>query len=313
MSFSSDVKNELYKQIDGARDCQLAELAAIINSCGEFKAVPETPKALVLKLDKQALYRKCFTLLKKTYNINFVSSEGYVSEAQNSEVCEIVITDEKRIDDILRGIKIIDADGNFKGFGHKADNTLLKSQWCRQAYIRGIFLCCGSVNDPNKSYHLEIVCGQEDRANQIVQILTTFEIDAKINCRKNRFVVYIKEGNSIVDFLGICGAHVSVMSLESLRVLKSVGNDVNRRNNCDIANIKKTAAAYNRLVEDITLIQRVYGFEKLPDSLKEIAEIRLEYPEATLQELGQLLDPPVGKSGVNHRLRKLSELAETLR
>lgn len=318
MSFSSDTKEELYKHIDSARHCQLAELSAIINCCGIISAQKKAQDdnasdALILRFEKKALFRKCFTLLKKTYNISFVSNEGYLVETEDSDNCEIVITDEKVSNDILHGIKAIDSKGIFTGFGGEVDSTLLKNSCCRQAYLRGMFLCRGFISDPEKGYHLEITCDNEECANQVVKILVLFDIDAKIVCRKKRFVVYIKEGNSVVGFLGVCGARVSVMNLESLRVLKSVGNDVNRRNNCDIANMKRTATAYNRLVEDINLIKNVYGFEKLPDNLREMAEIRLEYPEATLQELGELLDPPVGKSGVNHRLRKLSELADTLR
>ena len=313
ISYSTRVKEELYKHIDGARHCQLAELTAIINSCGHLEMSKTAENPLVLRFDKQALFRKCFTLLKKTYNISFVSNEGYVIESEDGDISEIVITDKQTKDNILRGIKAIDKSGNLKGLGACVDSTIIRSTCCKQAYIRGMFICKGFVNEPSKGYHLEMTCETQESADQIAQILALLDIDAKIVCRKKRFVVYIKEGNALVQFLGICGARVSVMNLESYRVLKSVGNDVNRRNNCDVANIKKTAEAYNRLVDDINLIKNVYGFEKLPDNLREMAEIRLEYPEASLQKLGELLDPPVGKSGVNHRLRKLSELADTLR
>lgn len=313
ISYSTRVKEELYKHIDGARHCQLAELTAIINSCGHFEMEETAVNPLIIRFDKKALFRKCFTLLKKTYNINFVSNEGYAAESEDGDISEIVITDEQTIDTVLRGIKAIDKKGSFTGLGGRVDSTIIRSTCCKQAYIRGMFLCKGFVNEPAKGYHLEMTCETNESAEQLVEVLALFDIDAKIVCRKKRFVVYIKEGNALVQFLGICGARVSVMNLESFRVLKSVGNDVNRRNNCDVANIKKTAEAYNRLVEDINLIRNVYGFEKLPDNLREMAEIRLEYPEASLQKLGELLDPPVGKSGVNHRLRKLSELADTLR
>ena len=187
------------------------------------------------------------------------------------------------------------------------------SSCCRRAYLRGVFLCVGSMSDPSKGYHLEMVCENKEVADQIAQILTTFDIEAKTICRKKYFVVYIKEGSAIVEFLGICEAHVSLMEFENLRILKEMSNSINRKVNCETANIAKTVRAANRQVEDILLIQKVYGFSKLADSLRQMAEVRLEYPDATLQELGELLDPPVGKSGVNHRLRKLSEIAADLR
>lgn len=312
MSFSSDVKEEMLKHNDNARHCQIAELAAIIKSFGHIEGI-KGREALVISIDRKALYRKCFTLLRKTYSIEDVSEIGHVNENADSGKSEIVIDNGKYIHEILSGIKAIDSKGNFLGFRGAADPVLIKNACCRQAYLRGTFECIGSMNDPNKGYHLEMVCDTMERAEQIVEILNSFEIDAKIVCRKKYFVVYIKEGSAVVDFLGICGAHVSLMNLESLRVMKEIGNTINRRVNCETANIARTAAAYNRLVEDINLIKKVYGFDNLPDNLREMAEARLEYPEATLKELGEMLDPPASKSCVNHRLRKLSEIAEDLR
>lgn len=308
MSFSSELKEEMLKHTDSGRHCQLAELAVYINIYGSV-----LDGVLTISFDKKALYRKCFTLLKKTYNIENVSDIGYVTDREETEKSEIVIEDGKLVNDILRGIGASGKDGIFTGLGGRIDNTIIKNSCCKQAFIRANFLCSGSMNDPSKGYHLEIVCESPERAEQITQVLETFDIEAKIVCRKKYFVVYIKEGNSVVDFLGVCGASVSYMKLESLRVMKEMGNAVNRRVNCETANIARTAAAYNRLLEDIELIQRQYGFDKLPESLREMAEARLEYPEATLKELGEMMDPVVSKSCVNHRLRKLSEIAEQLR
>ncbi|MBO5281608.1 MAG: DNA-binding protein WhiA, partial [Lachnospiraceae bacterium] len=131
--------------------------------------------------------------------------------------------------------------------------------------------------------------------------------------RKKYYVVYIKEGEGIVDLLNVMGAHVSLMNLENLRILKEMRNSINRRVNCETANITKTVNAAGRQIEDILYLREHYGLKKLSPGLREMAEVRLEYPDAPLKELGEYLDPPVGKSGVNHRLRKLSELAEQLR
>ena len=193
------------------------------------------------------------------------------------------------------------------------DALLIKNACCRRSFLRGAFLCCGSMSAPEKGYHLEFVCAHEKQAEQLKEIITQFDIEAKIVSRKKYFVVYLKEGAGIVDLLNVMEAHVALMELENLRIVKEVRNSINRRVNCEAANISKTVHASARQVEDIEYIKEHYGFLRLPDNLREMAEVRLEYPDAALKELGQYLNPPVGKSGVNHRLRKLSELADRLR
>ena len=192
-------------------------------------------------------------------------------------------------------------------------NLLIKNSCCQRAFLRGAFLSIGSMSDPQKSYHLEFVCTDEDKARQLQSVIQGFEIDAKIVLRKKYYVVYLKEGSGIVDLLNVCEAPVALMNLENLRILKEMRNSINRRVNCEAANITKTVNAATRQIEDIEYLRDYYGFQKLPDNLRQMAEVRLEYPDAPLKELGDYLDPPVGKSGVNHRLRKLSELADRLR
>ena len=171
----------------------------------------------------------------------------------------------------------------------------------------------GSISNPQKSYHFEIVCNSSSQAEQIQEILKGFDTDAKIVGRKSHYVVYLKEGSNIVDCLNVMEAYVSLMNLENVRILKEMRNSVNRKVNCETANIKKTVNAAVKQIEDIELIRDKTGLEKLPDVLTETERVRLEYPEATLKELGGYFDPPVGKSGVNHRLKKLSAIAEELR
>ncbi len=153
----------------------------------------------------------------------------------------------------------------------------------------------------------------EHKALQLKEMINTFDMDAKIVQRKKYYVVYIKEGAQIVDILNVMEAHVALMDLENVRILKEMRNSVNRKVNCETANIHKTVSAAVKQIEDIVYIQSTIGFESLSEGLEEIARLRLEQPEATLKELGMMLTPPVGKSGVNHRLRKLSTLAEELR
>ena len=169
------------------------------------------------------------------------------------------------------------------------------------------------MSDPEKNYHFEIVTLHEQFAVQLQDVLDFFELDAKIVIRKKYYVVYIKEGAKIVDVLNIMEAHIALMNLENVRILKDMRNTVNRRVNCETANINKTVSAAVKQAEDIRFLQEHRGLSELNQGLQDIAYLRLEHPEATLKELGEMLNPPVGKSGVNHRLKKLSKIAEDMR
>lgn len=287
MSFSQEVKEELEKHIGQARHCQMAELAAIMNFSGQFGRISEDKFTIGFQTENETVVRKGFTLLKKTFNI----------EAG-------VAVDEEKMQEIHY---------KFGDFSKPVSALLVKNSCCQRAFLRGAFLCIGSVSAPEKGYHLEFVCTQEDKAKQIQDLMLNFDIESKIVLRKKYFVVYMKEGKAIVDLLNVMEAHLALMNLENLRILKEVRNTVNRRVNCEAANISKTVEAAGRQIEDILLIKEKYGLQNLPDNLREMAEVRLEYPEMPLKELGEQLEPPVGKSGVNHRLRKLSEIAEKLR
>lgn len=182
-----------------------------------------------------------------------------------------------------------------------------------RAFLRDAFLETGSMSNPEKGYHLEFVCEDEKHAHELIETMRKFEIIAKTVPRKRYTIVYIKESEDIVKLLNVMGAHKCLMDLENLRILKDVRNSVNRRVNCETANISKTVSAANKQIDDIQYIKEHYGFDDLSENLREMANVRLEYPDATLKELGEYLVPPVGKSGVNHRLRKLSELADSIR
>ena len=287
MSFSTDVKEELVKHLPGARHCALAELMGIMHYAGFFGRTDDGGLVIGFKSDNPGVLRKGFTLWKKTFNIESAM--------------------------VLRGAEADMVMDKFGNLSDPVDPVFLKSSCCRRAFLRGVFLSVGSVSDPDKSYHMEFLCENEAQAMQLKDIIRDFDVEAKIITRKKYFVVYIKEGSSIVELLNVMEAHVSLMSFENSRILKEVRNTVNRRVNCETANIKKTADASSRQMEDIYLLRDTYGLKDRPEKLREVAEVRLEYPEATLQELGQMLSVPVGKSGVNHRLRKLSELADKVR
>lgn len=295
MSFSAEVKEEISGQISNARHCQLAELASIVQFFGNFGRDSSGEMYFFIDTDNEAVNRKYFTLLKKTFNIS-TAKELYGDDAKI----------------LLQALKIIDADGVLHSLSDPVNSMLIKNSCCKRAYLRGAYLCVGSMSDPKGSYHLEMVCPKETQAEKLCEIMESFGLDAKTIERKKHFVVYIKEGAGIVDFLNICEAHVSLMEMENARIVKEVRNSVNRRVNCEAANITKTVTAAAKQVADIERLSREYGLNNLPASLREMAEVRLEYPDAPLSELGMHLNPPVGKSGVNHRLRRLSEIAQGL-
>lgn len=213
----------------------------------------------------------------------------------------------------MHAVKLLDENGEVGENLNVVQNVVIQQSCCRRAFIRGAFLSSGSISDPEKFYHFEIVCATEEKAEQLKNIIATFGLEAKIVKRKRYYVVYIKEGNQIVDILNVMEAPVTLMELENIRILKDMRNSVNRQVNCETANINKTVSAAVKQIEDIEYIKDTIGLDNLPDNLREIARERLERPEATLKELGEALDPPVGKSGVNHRLRKLCDLAGRLR
>lgn len=308
-SFSGNVKEELAKHLIAARHCQIAELASILHFCGNCTD-EENIKILTIQAENEAVLRKCFTLLKKTFNIN---TDVVRKDTGRSAIYSICLTNQKEVRQVMQAVKFMDAEGQCRGMREPVNALLIKNACCQRAFLRGAFLASGSMSDPVKSYHLEIVCTLLSQAEQIRDILLGFEVEARIVQRKKYQVVYMKDGTGISDFLNITEAHVSLMDFENNRILKEMRNSVNRRVNCETANIGKTVNASTRQVEDILFLQEKYGFANLPDNLREMAEIRLMYQDAPLRELGAYLDPPVGKSGVNHRLRKLSELADKLR
>ena len=302
MSFSGQIKEELAQVISSPRHCQLAELAALVQFCGHI----EEDGSLLVQSDNPLVIRKCFTLLKKTFKIE----AGAKSQMQTQNY-RLFVTGEDAFR-VLEALKICDTAGHLM-MRHLTDPVLIKNSCCKRAYLRGCYMAVGSMSDPYKSYHLELVCGLQAQAEQLLKILHDFSLDAKMIIRKKYHVVYMKEGENIADFLNITEAHKALMEFENTRIYKGMRNMVNRKVNCEAANITKTVNAATRQVEDIRLIREKMGLEGLPEPLRQMAYVRLENPQASLGELGKLLDPPVGKSGVNHRLRKLGELAKELK
>ena len=312
MSFSANIKEELENQMGSARHCMIAELTAIISMCGSVAVGIRGEYSVKIRTENLVVARKSFTLLEKTFNIR-TDIAIRMNRAKGSIAYFLFIRDHDDAMRVLQATKLIDENGEIAEELSVVKNIVLQEMCCKRAFLRGAFLASGSMSDPEKSYHFEIVCSYMGKAEQIQRIMQCCNLDGKIVRRKKTFVVYLKDGSQIVDVLNVMGAHQALMELENIRILKEMRNSVNRQVNCETANINKTVSAAVKQIEDIKFIEETKGLEYLPDALKDMAITRVTYPEATLKELGSLLTPPVGKSGVNHRLRKLSEMAEKLR
>ena len=278
MSFSSDVKNELLTGISSSKHCKLAELGAMVLMTGRFvddKWQEPEDNSYVSDKSRQLI---------KLLGIDIESQEG------------------------KKSLKLVNT-----GAGYTIDNLLIERSCCKQAFLRGAFLAAGSVTNPEKGYHLEIVCDTKTQAEMLVNIIQSFGVCPKTINRKKYYVVYVKDGSGIVDLLNVMGAHMSLMNMENVRILKDFRNTYNRKVNCEVANLNKTVSAAVKQIDDIEYIIKTKGLNYLPDNLRALAEIRVEYEQASLKELGDMMNPPLGKSGVNHRLRKISEIADELR
>ena len=315
MSFSKDVKEELSQQISSARHCRIAELSAILSMIGRLvQGGGKHKSSNYLKLQTESLdvARKYFTLIRKTFNINMEISIRFHPKQKKTQFYNLIIKDIRGINKILQATKLSN-ESIPGGELARPDHIIVERSCCKRAFIRGAFLASGSMSNPKKAYHLEFVFADEEKAAQLRDVIQAFNIDAKIIMRKKNYVVYIKEGSQIVDLLNVMEAHVALMNLENVRILKEMRNSINRQVNCEAANINKTVTAASKQIEDILYIRDTMGFHDLSEGLEEIAKLRIEHPEASLKELGAMLISPIGKSGVNHRLRKLSMIAEQIR
>ncbi len=298
MSFSSNVKKELRGLTDIPKHCAIAQLSAMAAFLADTDAggLYFHGDEMQLEVVKE-LVRGCF----KTGEDAFVTGED-----------ELFIADAKLRDDIHMAIRWKDTrTGESR---HRfSSGVLLKNECCRKAFLRGAFLCGGSVNDPHGAYHLEIICKNEEEAEELLKIMRGFLPEAKSTPRKGKVICYIKEAEGITDMLNVMGAVVSQMEFFNTMILKDVRNDLNRKVNCETANLKKTVSAAVKQIRDIEFIRDTKGLSFLKENLQEMAALRLENPDMSLKDLGELLDPSLGRSGVNHRLKAISEVAESLR
>ncbi|MCF6465547.1 DNA-binding protein WhiA [Clostridium sp. Cult2] len=314
MSFSSTTKNELSRLPIENRCCAIAELAAIVRMSGTIQITGMKRISLKFGTENAAIARRIFTLLKILYDTDMEVMVRRNRQLKKNNNYLIIVNSMEITREILKDVGFLtDEDSSYYTVDYKTPKSLIENRCCRRAYIRGAFLGGGSVSNPEKAYHLEYVTNTMEHGKDLSEIINSFNLDSKIVVRKENYVVYIKEGQQIVDILNIMGAHQALLKFEDIRVFKDVRNNINRLVNCETANLGKTIDASLRQVENIQYIDSRIGIEKLPKNLQEIAKLRLQYREASLKELGTMLKPTVGKSGVNHRFRRIDEIVEDLK
>lgn len=296
MAFSDEVKEELASHVSQDKTAQQAGLAALLLGIGTFESGEDGTLHLYVHTDNPPAVTKCFTLLEKTANI---TAESRRAEG-NGLIC---------VSDIL-GSRKTQAAADLVGYpGGKLPASLLRTDQAARSFLRNLFLCIGTLSDPSKEYLLGFACPDSGLSGTVMKLFLARNIPVKLAVRRKSRFVYSRDAAVISDILSLMGAHGSLLKFENFRVVRQVRGSINRQVNCETANIQKTVDAAGRQIEDIRFLMEREAFRKLPENLQEIARVRLAHPELSLTELGRLLNPPVGKSGVNHRLRRLSEAA----
>ncbi|MCQ2553452.1 MAG: DNA-binding protein WhiA [Clostridia bacterium] len=312
MSFTADTKKEITTLPIGKKCCQLAEIAGFLRFAGSV-TMGRGGFGIKLQTDNPAVARLYVQLIKEYFGAKTSLSVLEPAQLQKSRQYELRITTDMNSEAILREAGILTVKEGSNIIDQHISSDLVKKRCCKKSLLRGAFLGAGSISDPNKSYHLEISCDSEGIALDIVKIINSFGLKAKLAERRGKQVVYIKDGEQIEDFLTVIGATQQLFKFQDVRITKGLRNDANRAINCVTANTDKAVAAAQKQIADITYIAERKGLDYLKHKIRETAVLRLENPDLTLDELKDLFDPPISKSGLNHRLAKISEIADTIR
>ena len=305
MTFSANAKSEMCRTEHERECCEMAELAAIMHTAGSINI---SGGAFSLRIDTEnaAVARRIFTLLKSLYGMH-VKTEMHTNQLKHNHIYSLNI-DKSIARMVAQDTRLLGEDGIRFG----TDASFLTSRCCKISFVRGAFLGGGSITNPEKRYHMEFVSSRKEFADGLLNIIGELEIGAKMIPRGNSHVVYLKESNAIITLLTMMGAHSTILNIENIRILKSVRNNVNRKVNCETGNLSKTVNASVRQIESIEYIKAHMGLEKLSLSLRNVAEARINNPQATLGELVDILDA-ASKSGINHKLRKINQIAQELK
>ena len=306
MSFSSDVKNELATVKPEKSCCGLSELCGLYATMGSLSLLGRGKVNVQLISESLAVCRRAYTLLAQSLHIS--PQIHYVTNARFGGTRKCVLTlGPIHSPALLKALGMMDDAGSLRS---TTPHMALTRQCCMRAFLRGIMLGGGTMSNPEQSYHLELPCRDSDIQAMMAKSLQRMGLPIKLGVRREHSYLYLKQSDQIVAFLTVVGAHTSVMQIEDLRVKKQVLETVNRAMNCDNANLHKQMDASSSQVDAIRRLLETDKLSTLPPGLQEIAQARLNNPDASLTELGQMLDPPIGKSGVNHRMRRLMTYLE---
>ncbi|MDQ0244684.1 DNA-binding protein WhiA [Bacillus fengqiuensis] len=308
MSFASETKKEL-TNLEVKSCCSKAELSALIRMNGSL-SFSNRKLTLDIQTENAAIARRIYTLIKKSYDASVELLVRKKMRLKKNNVYIVRLVDQARL--ILEDLKILNEDFSFI---HDISSELIKKKCCKRSYLRGAFLAGGSINNPEtSSYHVEIFSLYKEHNESLCELMNMFHLNGKTLERKKGFITYLKEAEKITEFLSVIGAHNALLRFEDVRIVRDMRNSVNRLVNCETANLNKTIGAAIRQVENIRLIEEVVGLDTLPEKLREIARLRVDYQDVTLKELGEMVSGgKISKSGINHRLRKIDEIADKLR
>lgn len=308
MQLYEKMKDELVRLTDAETCCRKAEASAIAKVNGAVYLSSGNRMRLMVKDSSAAVARKTMNLLAElgVRDMELVVRMRQRIHRSNSYI--IRLNSDAKVKDLLTRLGIYD-EGRLSS---KVPDFVMKKKCCARAYLRGVFLGAGYLGKPAYGHHLEIAVEDSTYAASLAELMRKFDMGPKIIERRTYYVVYLKEGDDIVQFLNVTGAHATLLDFENARVMKSIRNDVNRIVNAEQANLEKTVEAAVSQIEAINRIANIIGLGRLSPPLAEAARLRVENPDASLVELGAMVDPPVGKSGMNHRMRRLLKIASGL-
>lgn len=310
MSFSSDVRDELARSVCEKCCCARAEMAGMALSCGALSFLGAGRYQLTIGSESAAVARRYFSMAKEFLHVTG-ELRAVRTDRLGGRARYLVSFSDEDAQALIRELRLSDRSAPL-GIRRTPHRDLIRRGCCRVAALRGAYLAGGSINNPEHAYHMEIAVSDEEMAGCLVKLLEGFNLPARLSERKRQYVVYLKDSAHIADLLTLLGAHVALLALENVRILKGVRNEVNRQVNCDNNNLEKTVEAAARQISMIEWIDKKLGLDRLPPALESVAQLRLRYPDASLAELGGLMDPKLGKSGVSARMRRLEALAEEL-
>ena len=305
MSFTAEVKDELARVVPACPVCEKATLAALVRIEGTLFVSGPDRYRVEIATDAPAAARLVVRLLHSIYRLktNLTMRRSVLHKTPNYL---IEVPAQAHLADALRDMGVLSAEGGLE-MGIKP--ALVARPCCAAAYLRGAFLGSGFISNPKSDFHFEITVESESLAEGIVELLARKDIGARIMQRRNSYMVYLKSGAAILEFLAWTGAHQAALSMEEERVVKSVRNDVNRMINAEMANQAKAAGAAVGQIHTLRTVVEHYGMEELPPALQDFIRLRVTYPEASLKELGERANPPLSKSAVYHRVRRIEQLA----